>query len=211
MGFDAGLTSPLPSGKANVGRGWLGPGSHAGLDIAIPEGTEILACRGGTVSHASATPQGDLGIFAVVRHDNGLLTRYLHMSRLDVAVGDAVDRGQQLGLSGTTGLSTGPHLHLDIKVADDATLEAIRAVAGEPSSGFESNVTGFGQGVPAEPWVPVDSYSENTKTNAQQQGIPLYDEIPHALVDGLNLDDLTSTAKAALPAVALILIARYLL
>ena len=141
-----------------IGGGWRGQGNHAGVDIGIPQGTPVFAAASGVVRSASASPAGDLGIYAAIQHGNGLVSRYLHFSELLVAPGQQVSKGQQIGRSGNTGLSSGPHLHFDIKVPSQATVDAIAKVTGTPSTGFEANVTGFGIGVPAEPWLPADNY-----------------------------------------------------
>lgn len=172
--MDLGFGSPVPDGMMIVGGGWRGAGNHAGLDIRLPVGTPIKAIADGIVTNASATPNGDLGIFAAITHGSGVVSRYLHFSRLDVSPGQFVSKGQQIGLSGNTGLSAGPHLHIDLKTTPDV-LEQIKATVGEPATGFEPNVTGFGMGFPAEPWIPADGYDQTVQALAQQNGIPLYE------------------------------------
>jgi murein DD-endopeptidase MepM/ murein hydrolase activator NlpD len=86
---------------------------HAGLDVAAPMGTAIVAVQGGTVSRAGW--MGAYGYSVFVDHGDGAQTRYAHMSALSVAVGQAVGQGQQLGLVGSTGASTGPHLHFELR------------------------------------------------------------------------------------------------
>lgn len=179
MGFDAGFGRVLPRGMSVIGGGWRGQGNHAGLDIAVPTGTPVLAANSGVIRSASASPAGEMGIYAAVQHASGLVTRYLHFSQLLVSPGQHVGKGQEIGLSGNTGLSTGPHLHFDIKVPDERVVDAILAVTGMPRTGLEANITGFGIGVPAEPWLPADNYSPAVQAAAQANGIPLYDEIPH--------------------------------
>jgi murein DD-endopeptidase MepM/ murein hydrolase activator NlpD len=178
MGFDAGFGRPTPRGMCVIGGGWRT--NHAGLDIRLPTGTPIFAAGDGVVMRSSATPLGDLGIFASIQHGNGLVSRYLHFSQLQVSPGERVRKGQQIGLSGNTGNSSGPHLHFDIKVPDPAVVAAIAAVTGVPKTGFEANVTGFGAGVPSEPWIPADGYDPSVIANARANEIPLYDQIPHS-------------------------------
>ena len=85
---------------------------HNGIDIATPWGNwpPIFACTGGVVTRSGWDPWG-LGLHVRIDHGNGYETIYGHMSRLDVSYGQRVDRGQQVGVMGNTGRSTGPHLH----------------------------------------------------------------------------------------------------
>ena len=86
---------------------------HNGLDIATPWSggmPPIFSCTGGTVIRAGWDPWG-LGLHVRVDHGNGYTTIYGHMSRLDVRYGQKVGRGQQIGLMGSTGRSSGPHVH----------------------------------------------------------------------------------------------------
>ncbi len=85
---------------------------HAGLDFRARTGTPIVAVTDGTVR--SAGRAGGCGIAVRLRHGNGLETRYCHMSRMAVRSGQNVRRGQVIGYVGSTGLSTGPHLHYEM-------------------------------------------------------------------------------------------------
>jgi murein DD-endopeptidase MepM/ murein hydrolase activator NlpD len=93
-----------------TGRGAL----HTGLDFPAPGGTPILAAAGGVVLNAQAHPA--YGQTVELDHGNGLMTRYAHASKLLVRAGDLVKRGQQIALVGSTGRSTGPHLHFEVLV-----------------------------------------------------------------------------------------------
>jgi murein DD-endopeptidase MepM/ murein hydrolase activator NlpD len=86
---------------------------HQGLDFRVPAGTPVLAMNDGTV--LLARPLYFEGNFVVIDHGQGLLTLYLHLSEFKVKEGDAVKRGQQIGLSGGTGRATGPHLHVAVR------------------------------------------------------------------------------------------------
>lgn len=86
---------------------------HAGIDFAMPNGTPIKAVGAGTVVSAGWAYTG-YGISVVVDHHNGYLTHYAHMSQDKVSVGQNVAAGQILGLEGSTGDSTGPHLHFEV-------------------------------------------------------------------------------------------------
>jgi murein DD-endopeptidase MepM/ murein hydrolase activator NlpD len=96
-------TDPIHGGSVN----------HPGFDLAASSGTEVAAAAGGTVVHAG--PAGTYGNLVTVRHDNGFETRYAHLSEVDVKVGDVVQPGTELGKVGTTGYSTGPHLHFEVR------------------------------------------------------------------------------------------------
>ncbi|HSD36340.1 MAG TPA: M23 family metallopeptidase [Rhodocyclaceae bacterium] len=85
---------------------------HAGLDFAATAGTDILAAGGGKVRFAGF--QSELGNLVELDHGNGLVSRYAHASRLYVKVGDIVAPGQRISAVGSTGRSTGPHLHFEI-------------------------------------------------------------------------------------------------
>lgn len=90
---------------------------HNGLDIGASWGgamPPIYACAGGTVTRAGWDPFG-LGLHIRVDHGNGYETVYGHMSRLDVSYGDKVKKGEVMGLMGSTGRSTGPHVHFMVK------------------------------------------------------------------------------------------------
>ncbi|MEH0973040.1 M23 family metallopeptidase [Micromonospora sp. CPCC 205546] len=86
---------------------------HAGIDFALPAGTPVRAAFGGTVTKAGDVGDG-YGISVFVDHGNGYLTHYAHLSTTKVGVGDKVGTGQTIGLEGSTGDSTGPHLHFEV-------------------------------------------------------------------------------------------------
>lgn len=85
---------------------------HSGTDIAAPMGTPVLAAYGGEVAIADYT--GGYGLMVALRHEDGTQeSRYAHLSQVFVQPGDRVDRGDVIGLVGSTGMSTGPHLHFE--------------------------------------------------------------------------------------------------
>jgi murein DD-endopeptidase MepM/ murein hydrolase activator NlpD len=86
---------------------------HPGFDLAAPVGTPVAAAAGGTVTHAG--PAGTYGNLITIRHGDGFETRYAHLSAVDVHVGDPIETGQPIGKVGTTGYSTGPHLHFEVR------------------------------------------------------------------------------------------------
>jgi hypothetical protein len=85
---------------------------HEGLDFKASHGTPIVAVSDGRVSAAGRA--GGCGIAVRLEHGEGLSTRYCHMSRMAVGAGQTVKRGQVIGYVGSTGLSTGPHLHYEM-------------------------------------------------------------------------------------------------
>ena len=92
--------------------------SHNGMDIAAPEGADIRAVRDGVVRHAGVSPS--YGNFIIIDHGDGLETRYAHCSKLMVENGDKVRAGERIGSVGSTGRSTGPHLHLEVRQDGEA-------------------------------------------------------------------------------------------
>jgi len=87
---------------------------HKGLDWATPTGTPIVASCGGTV--AKAGWGGGYGYVVYINHEDGRQTRYAHLSKVQVKVGQKVKQGQQIALSGNTGITSGPHLHFEILI-----------------------------------------------------------------------------------------------
>lgn len=92
--------------------------AHRGVDFAAPFGTPVAATSDGTVSMADWS--GGYGLLVAVEHGSGLETRYGHMSRLNVAPGQRVRAGDIIGYVGSTGLSTGPHLHYEVRLNGQA-------------------------------------------------------------------------------------------
>lgn len=95
------------------------PGFHKGLDIGKPLGTEILAVKSGTVKTAESGTTG-YGNYVVIDHGNGLETIYAHCSELLVETGQKVDADTVIAKVGSTGDSTGPHLHIEIRLNGEA-------------------------------------------------------------------------------------------
>jgi murein DD-endopeptidase MepM/ murein hydrolase activator NlpD len=91
---------------------------HEGLDFSADTGTSIFAAAGGIVTSAEQTP--DYGKIVKIEHGSGLETRYAHASKLLVKVGDRVEKGQIVAEVGSTGRSTGPHLHYEIRLNGNA-------------------------------------------------------------------------------------------
>jgi murein DD-endopeptidase MepM/ murein hydrolase activator NlpD len=90
------------------------PRPHTGIDIVAPTGTPVVSSANGRVSTVGY--QGEYGLMVEVDHGYGLVTRYAHLSRAGVRVGQALQRGDTLGAVGQSGLATGPHLHYEVLV-----------------------------------------------------------------------------------------------
>jgi len=174
--FDFGR--PVPADvRAVVTSGWLEPRHgrlHRGLDISAPKGTPILAIAGGTVTRAVTLDRSDAGLWVAVLHPSGVTSRYLHLSRVLVAVGQVVERGGRVGLCGATGNARGPHLHLDLRVPG-AMLPAIERAIGKPRPGWGPEMKPFGYSIPGEPWIPVDAYTKSVRRDADEAGVPVLD------------------------------------
>ena len=109
----AGFTWPT-SGQLTSGFGPRWGRMHQGIDIAAPTGRPITAAKSGKVIVAG--PSGGYGNLVVIDHGGGLSTAYAHQSRIAVGVGDPVTQGGVIGYVGSTGHSTGPHLHFEVRV-----------------------------------------------------------------------------------------------
>lgn len=89
---------------------------HSGADLRAAEGTPVRAANGGRIVLAEDLFFSGNAVF--IDHGAGVISVYLHLSRIDVAIGNHIERGQLIGLSGSTGRVTGPHLHWGIRVLD---------------------------------------------------------------------------------------------
>ncbi|MET8509428.1 transglycosylase family protein [Streptomyces sp. NPDC004787] len=112
------ITASAPVVGANVTTAYRQAGSwaagyHTGVDFAVPTGTAVRAVTQGTV--ISAGWAGSYGNAVVLRHPDGMYTLYAHLSSVSVGTGQNVAAAQQIGLSGSTGNSTGPHLHFEAR------------------------------------------------------------------------------------------------
>lgn len=102
---------PVPGG---INQGYGGPGGHPGVDLHASMGDPIHACRAGTV--VSAGWMGGYGNATVIDHGGGMATLYGHQSEILVTVGQHVNGGDVIGKIGSTGNSTGPHLHFEVRI-----------------------------------------------------------------------------------------------
>ena len=117
IGTPAGSPVRFRSISSGFGSRWHpvygGTRFHAGIDMIAPYGSPVVATAAGTVATAGSC--GGYGLCVAIDHGGGVVTIYGHLSRIDVAPGTAIARGQELGLVGSTGVSTGPHLHYEIR------------------------------------------------------------------------------------------------
>lgn len=104
------LTSSFGLRRDPLLGGWR---NHSGVDLAASYGTPVLASGNGIVSRAGW--QGGYGLLVSVDHGNGMQTRYGHLARLNVIEGQRVNKGDLVGFVGSTGRSTGPHLHYEVR------------------------------------------------------------------------------------------------
>ncbi len=109
-GFQWPIIGPITS--------YFGPKHPLGIDIGTKRaiGLPVAAALDGEVTFAGGDPCCSYGLYVVIEHDGGFTTLYGHLSQVDVAVGQFVVGGEEIGLSGSTGYSTGPHLHFEIRL-----------------------------------------------------------------------------------------------
>jgi murein DD-endopeptidase MepM/ murein hydrolase activator NlpD len=105
-----------------------GPAIHSGIDLRGDTGDPVRAPANGTVITASW--QGGYGNMIEIDHNNGLSTRFGHLSKMEVKVGQQVRMGDIIGRIGSTGRSTGPHLHYETRVNDTASDPHMLLLAG---------------------------------------------------------------------------------
>ncbi|WP_039986525.1 peptidoglycan DD-metalloendopeptidase family protein [Vibrio owensii] len=103
---------------------------HLGTDYAVPIGTPIHSIADGVV--VKSRYNRFAGNYINIRHTNGSMSRYLHLSRSDVRVGDHVTKGQTIGRTGNTGRTTGPHLHLEL-IVDGVPVDYARYIRTNPA------------------------------------------------------------------------------
>ena len=109
---------------------------HAGMDIDGERGDSVMAPANGTILKAGW--QGGYGNMIEIDHGNGLTTRYGHLSKIEVQIGDVITRGQLIGLIGSTGRSTGPHLHYELRL-NDKSINPRLLLPQEPTEIKQSN------------------------------------------------------------------------
>lgn len=114
------FANPCPDAWESSGYGWreFDQKFHLGTDMAAPMGAPIYAAESGTVVAATYDGgyNGSCGNWVVIAHGNGLVTKYMHCSAVFVDIGQHVERGENIAAVGSTGRSTGPHLHFQVEV-----------------------------------------------------------------------------------------------
>ncbi|MCI9129450.1 MAG: peptidoglycan DD-metalloendopeptidase family protein [Eggerthellaceae bacterium] len=114
------FANPCPTAWESSGYGWreMDQKFHLGTDMAANMGDPIYAGEAGTVIAATydGSYNGSVGNWVVISHGNGLVTKYMHCSAVFVDIGQRVERGQHIAAVGSTGRSTGPHLHFQVEV-----------------------------------------------------------------------------------------------
>lgn len=107
-------------------------GFHYGVDIGVPRGSRVSAAASGTVveivnycREGQISCGGRYGNYIMIEHSNGLISRYAHLSKVYVSVGQKVSQGDKIGASGNTGHSTGPHVHFQIEKPNGSTIRPV--------------------------------------------------------------------------------------
>lgn len=179
---------PVPSG-GRISCKWGVPrsyGHHLGVDIAIPKKTKLVATRAGKVKQAGW--KGSYGYQVYLQHNNGVTSRYAHCDSLLVNVGDQVSAGQVIALSGSTGHSTGPHVHFELwfngadrdplhYVRPEDSLARFTGEAGTSSRGGVSSASGNSRSVgdtaatPKKDITTVKVKSTTGKAGAQERSL----------------------------------------
>ncbi|GAB4481132.1 MAG: hypothetical protein OHK0018_12550 [Erythrobacter tepidarius] len=117
---------------------------HAGIDLAAPTGTPVYATADGLVGRADW--YSSYGLYVSINHGASMETRYAHLSRLAVAAGDSVKKGDLIGYVGSTGRSTGPHLHYEVRIDGVAVNPIPYMVESEAQLAYARDARLTGQG-----------------------------------------------------------------
>jgi murein DD-endopeptidase MepM/ murein hydrolase activator NlpD len=120
--------SPVSGYTLTSGYGWRWGKMHPAQDLACPTGTSVRALSSGTVIFAGWSNEG-YGYMVKIRHWDGTVSWMAHNSRLLVSIGEEVSPGQRIAYSGSTGNSTGPHVHLEIHPADGSAVAPVTWLA----------------------------------------------------------------------------------
>ena len=153
---------------------------HQGLDIAAPTGTPVQATKAGKVVAAGHDADG-AGNYVVVDHGGGVKSKYFHLDEINVKEGQELKAGQQLGTVGSTGDSTGPHLHFEVHVNGQAVdpeplLRGEAPVTPPPESGYtlsgDSSSSSLGGGIRSNLGLPGGSSGRSSGTSPFSGGSP---------------------------------------
>ena len=123
-------------GVLSSGYGWRWGRMHHGIDIAGPIGTPILAAASGVVITAE-WHTGGYGNLVEIEHSDGSITLYAHNNRILVNAGDQVEGGQLIAEMGSTGFSTGPHLHFEVHLPEEGSVNPLAYL---PESGLSARL-----------------------------------------------------------------------
>ncbi len=139
--------------------------NHKGVDIGVGVGTNVYACEAGTVINANNSDSA--GNWIEIDHGNGYTSKYMHNSELKVSVGDVVEKGQLIALSGNTGNSSGPHLHFQIEYNEeplDPMSFKYNNDLGNGTSGFGYNEFNGANATETTYVAKVATWTETTET-----------------------------------------------
>lgn len=161
--------------------------NHGAIDIGVSTGTNVYACLDGTVTIAQYSDSA--GNYIEIDHGNGYVTKYMHNSQLKVSVGDKVTAGQVIALSGSTGYSTGPHVHFQIEKdgekVDPLTFKYNNGMGASSSSSDSSSTTSTGT-----------TTSSANKVTSLDGFLFIGDSITDGMKSEANVVDSTCTVRA---------------
>lgn len=179
----AGFSMPVDGARLSSGFGQRWGRLHAGLDFAAPTGTPVKAAAPGVV--VRATPAGAYGNLVEIRHADGTHTRYAHLSAFNTTQGATVSQGQVIGAVGSTGRSTGPHLHFEIRRNGGSSPVDPRPLLG----GAAPTVQGDQAKTSTEPGV-VQPSAGSPRTRGTPAAAPSTSGTPMSMPSGLPGNDL---------------------
>lgn len=164
-----------PLAKTHVTSGWWDPrpyrnGFHEGFDLRAAIGTPVRSILAGKVILVDEQDNSNAGKWLAILHGDGLVSEYMHLSRIDVKNGQTVKQGQQIALSGNTGAAkSGPHLHMTLRIKP-RYLAAYQHRFGRPTTGW-GTTNERGIAIPAEPIIPAHTYAQTVLDQAKKNGI----------------------------------------
>ena len=164
--------------------------NHQGIDIAVPSNSEVYACEDGVVKTAAFDDSA--GNYVEVDHGNGYVSRYLHNNSFNVSVGDEVKKGDVVAFSGSTGTSTGPHCHFEIRFNG----KAIDPLSFKYNNGMGNGSGGFGEDDEEDEAEDKDEENEDKeKEDDEKEDVPATSLAQETSVSGDGYDsEYTSSA-----------------